>query len=149
MTPPSVEAVVAASYAAAGLDRDPARSWVRRARLSGLVPLVTVRTGRTTSWDDQEPDVGHGSTLEVRATWRLDRLAFDARELQVASIEAARRRERRRIATRVIRVYFTWLRATRAATRDARWTLHSLEAAAELDAITDGRFSRALDGNHD
>ena len=141
---PSVDEVVHAAYAASGLVTDPAKGWLRRARLSALVPWVSVRTGRDSSWTDRTPDIGHGTSYEVRMTWRLDRLAFDARELQVAGIEAARRRERRRLAARVIRVYFTWVRAHRATARDPRWGIHAAEAAAELDALTDGAFARSL-----
>jgi hypothetical protein len=140
---PSIGAVLSSAYAAAGLDRDPQDSWIRRARLAGLVPWVTVRTARDTSWQDEHAEVGHGTSLEVRATWRLDRLVFDSHELQVASIEAARRRERRRLATRVIRAYFTWRRAAGLASGagDERVAIRVAEAAAELDALTDGWFS--------
>lgn len=133
---PPVGEVLSAAYAAAGLDRAPSRGWVRRARLGGLVPLVSVRAGRNARWQDIDPDVGRGATVEVRATWRLDRLVFDGRELQVASIEAARRRERRALSGRVIRLYFAWRRGPRAE-----------EAAAELDALTDGWFSEHLAGH--
>ena len=141
-TPPAppIGEVLGAAYAAAGLDREPGRGLVRRARLSGLVPLLSVRTARTTSWRDGDLDVGHGSTMEVRATWRLDRLVFEGRELQVASLEAARRRERRGLASRVIRVYFLWRRAA----AHPRSRSRALEAQAELDALTDGWFSTAL-----
>ncbi|HEU4733922.1 MAG TPA: hypothetical protein VFT22_38790, partial [Kofleriaceae bacterium] len=73
---PAIAAVLSAAYAAAGLDRDPGGGWIRRARLGGLVPWLTVRTTRDTSWQDDQPEVGHGTTFEVRATWRLDRLVF-------------------------------------------------------------------------
>jgi len=127
---PRVAEVVAAAYRAAGLD-GALRGFARRARLGGLVPAVSVRTGRDASWHDEDPDVGRGTTLEVRATWRLDRLVFDGRELQVVALEAARRRERRRLATHVIRTYYVWKRSgSRAA-----------EAEAELEALTDGWFS--------
>jgi len=142
---PSVGAVLTAAYAAAGLDRDPGRSWIRRARVAGLVPWVTVRTVRDTSWQDDQSEVGHSTSLELRATWRLDRLLFDGRELQVAALEASRRRERRRLATRVIRAYFTWRRAAGNADRDDdRPAPRVAEAAAELDALTDGWFSGEL-----
>jgi hypothetical protein len=142
---PSIGAVLAAAYTTAGLDRDPGRGWIRRARLAGLVPWLTVRTARDTSWQDPQSEVGHSTALELRATWRLDRLLFDSRELQVAGLEAARRRERRRLANRVIRSYFTWRRA--AGTADAgddRTTPRVAEAIAELDALTDGWFSDEL-----
>jgi hypothetical protein len=143
---PSIGAVLSAAYAAAGLDRDPGGSWIRRARLAGLVPWVTVRTARDTSWQDQQSEVGHGTSLEVRATWRLDRLLFDSRELQVAAVESARRRERRRLATRIIRSYFTWRRAAGIAVDagDDRVSARVAEATAELDALTDGWFSEQL-----
>jgi hypothetical protein len=142
---PPIGAVLAAAYATAGLDHDPGGSWNRRARLAGLVPWVTVRTARDTSWQDQHTAVGHGTSLEVRATWRLDRLVFDSHELQVSSIGAARRRERQRLATRVIHSYFAWRRAAGAAgAGDDRVTSRLAEATAELDALTDGWFSEAI-----
>lgn len=141
---PGVGAVIAAAYAAAGLDHDPRDSWLRRARLTGLVPWVTVRTTRDTSWQDDSSDVGHSTSLELRATWRLDRLLFDGRELQVAAVEAARHRERRRLASRVIRAYFAWRRAARIATDDERVATRVAETVAELDALTDGWFSGQL-----
>jgi hypothetical protein len=143
---PPIGAVLSAAYTAAGLDRDPGRSWIRRARLGGLVPWVTVRGTRDTSWQDSQSEVGHGTSLEVRATWRFDRLVFDGRELQVAAIESARRRERRRLANRVIRSYFMWRRAAEAAlgAGDDRVATRVAEATAELDALTDGWFSDEL-----
>jgi len=143
---PSIGAVLSAAYAAAGLDHDPGRSWIARARIAGLVPWVTLRTTRDTSWQDDHSEVGHGASLELRATWRLDRLLFDARELQVAALESARRRERRRLAARVIRAYFTWRRAAEGANggADDRATTRLAEATAELDALTDGWFSDEL-----
>ncbi|MFN0250072.1 MAG: hypothetical protein ACKV2T_24525 [Kofleriaceae bacterium] len=80
-------------------------------------------------------------TVDVRATWRLDRLVFDGRELQVAALEGARRRERRRLAARVIQVYFVWKRAAGAAEIQPRASAIAEEAVAELDDLTDGWFS--------
>lgn len=141
---PPIGEVLAAAYATARLDGDPVRSWTRRARLGGLVPWVSVRTGRNTRWQVVDPDIDHGVTLEVRATWRLDRLVFDGRELQASTIGAARQRERRRLASRVIRIYFAWQRAAQAARLQPRWSSRADEAAAELDALTDGWFSDAV-----
>ncbi len=150
---PSIGEVLAATYAAAGLEHPLAPGLVRRARLGGLVPWLTVRTGRNISWQSDDPTIDKGMVLEVRATWRLDRLVFERRELQIASLEAARRRERRRLARRAIRAYFAWQRAASrvldpidaddpAATRAN--AIAADEAAAELDALTDGWFSSAL-----
>jgi hypothetical protein len=137
---PAISAVLVEAYAMAGLDRSPTRGLIRRARLGGLVPWITVRTGRDYSWQTSDPEVDNGMALEVRATWRLDRLVFDGRELQVAGIEAARRRERRDLSTRVIRVYFAWQRAA----AQPGGSLRAAEAAAELDALTGGYFSQQL-----
>jgi hypothetical protein len=83
---PTVGAVLGAAYAAAGLAHDPQDGWIRRARLAGLVPWLTVRTTHDTSWQDDSTAVGHSTGLEVRATWRLDRLVFDGKELQVSAL---------------------------------------------------------------
>jgi hypothetical protein len=141
---PPIAAVIAAGYAAAGLDRDPSHNWNTRARLAGLVPQVTVADGIDSSWHDIDPNIGRRQIFEVRATWRFDRLLFDTNELHVATIEASRRREKRRIASVVIRAYFTWRRAAAAATREPKWTSPAAEAAAQLDALTDGWFSAEL-----
>ncbi|MDQ3364193.1 MAG: hypothetical protein M3680_02025 [Myxococcota bacterium] len=141
---PAIGEVLAAAYAAGGLDHDPTRGWARRSRIAGLVPWVTVRGGWDTSWKEDRPDVGRSRTFEVRATWRLDRLLFDGRELQVTNVDAARRRERRRLGSRVIRAYFAWRRVAAAAVENPRWAGRAEEAAAELDVLTDGWFSEEL-----
>jgi hypothetical protein len=143
---PTVAETIAAAYRAAGLDRDLTRSLVRRARVAGVVPWLTVRVGRDANWQTDDPAIDRRMAFEVRATWRLDRLVFDGRELQVASIEAARRRERRVLASRVIRAYFSWRRATARAGGHVATRSQSLQAAAELDALTDGWFSETLGG---
>lgn len=134
---PSVGEVLAAAYATAGLDRNRVPGGLRRVRLSGLVPWVAVRTGRNASWQDLDPEVDRGTTIEVRATWRLDRLVFDGRELQVTAAEVSRRRERRTLASRAIQLYFAWRRVAHHPARAER-------SRAELDALTDGWFSERL-----
>jgi hypothetical protein len=138
---PPIASVLDAAYRTAGLDHDLGRGFARRARLAGLVPMLSVRHGRDTSWRDADPNVSRGMTIDVRATWRLDRLVFDGRELQVAALDGARRRERRRLAARVIQVYFAWKRAAGAAGIQSRATALAEEAAAELDDLTSGWFS--------
>ena len=139
---PPIAEVLEAAYVAAGLDRDPTKSWSRRARVAALIPWVSVRAGWDANWREDDPEVGRSRDFEVRATWRLDRLVFDGRELQVSSIDMARRRERRRLASRVIRTYFTWRKlAAAAATVQPRASTAAEAAAAELDALTDGWFS--------
>lgn len=141
---PAIGEVLEAAYQAAGLDRNPATGWSRRARLAGLVPWLSVRFGRNARWNDLEPEIDHNTTVDVRATWRLDRLVFDGRELQVSTIDTARRRERRRLASRVIRTYFAWRRLAAASIARPALGLRAEEAAAELDAVTDGWFGDEL-----
>jgi len=144
---PAVGEVLAAAYAAAGLDGRPAHGLLRRARLAGMVPWLSVRVGRDVSWQSDDPTVDRGMVFDVRATWRLDRLVFDGREIQIASFEAARRRERRGVGRVAIRAYFAWRRAAVRAADPIATTDDALaadEAAADLDALTDGWFSDAL-----
>jgi hypothetical protein len=141
---PPVARVIAAAEAAAGLDRDPGRGWVARARLAGLVPVVSVAEGNDATWHELDPNIGQKAFVEVRASWHLERLLFDPNELHVATIETSRRRERRRIANLVIRAYFAWRRASAAAIRHPRWATHAEQAAAELDALTNNWFTSAL-----
>ncbi|MGE5181030.1 MAG: hypothetical protein ACM31C_03165 [Acidobacteriota bacterium] len=145
---PTSGEVVAAAYRAAGLASDPAPAWRRRARLAGLVPTLNVRGGRDTAWRDvSDPTIAYVSVFSAGATWHLERLMFDPNELRISAIEAGRRRDRRRVAALAIRSYFAWLHARAAALRDARWAGHADEAAAELDALTDGWFSQAASRN--
>jgi hypothetical protein len=150
---PPVSAVVAAAYRAAGLAHDPTPSWRLRTRLAGLVPAVTVRDGRDAAWRDiSDPTIAYVSVFSVGAQWHLERLLFDPNELRISAIEAGRRRDRRRLSEAVIRTYYAWLRLRTAAAADSRWALRADEAAAELDALTDGWFSQNLpatpDGGH-
>jgi hypothetical protein len=136
-TLPPISAVVAAAYRASSLDSSPAAGWRWRARLAGLVPMLTVRDGRDATWRDiADPTIGYVSVFTVSATWKLDRLLFDTNELRISAIEAARRRERRHIAAETIRAYYTFARAG-----DPD---RGAEAAAVLDALTDGWFSDQL-----
>jgi hypothetical protein len=139
---PPVASVVAAAYRAAGLDGDPTPGWRRRARLAALVPRVGVRDGEDASWHDvSDPTIGYVSVFAVTATWQLDRLVYDRDELRITSIATARRRERRRLGMLVVHAYYGWLRARAAARGDPRLAVAADEAAAVLDAMTDGWFT--------
>jgi hypothetical protein len=80
----------------------------------------------------------------VSASWHLERLVFDPSEIHIATIDVVRRRDRRRIATLVIRTYFSWLQLRAAALHDPKWSVRLAEAAAELDALTDGWFNKTV-----
>jgi hypothetical protein len=142
---PPIGEVVAAAYRAAALAGDPAPSWRTRSRLSALVPNVSARAGQNQAWREvSDPTISHGVAFDVRASWRLDKLLFDPNETRIAMLDVARRRERRRLAAHVIRVYFDWVAARAATLRDARAILDVAEKTAELDALTGGWFSQSL-----
>ena len=87
--------------------------------------------------------------FDVRAAWHLDRLVFDPTELRISAHDIARRRDRRRLATHAIHVYFDWVAAKLElidgdAEYDLRAILDADEKRAELDALTGGWFSEAL-----
>jgi len=131
--PPDVREVIAAATRAAGLAGDPARGWRRRARLSALVPSLSVRGGRDDTWRDvADPTLGHSLTFGVTATWRLDHLVFEPTELRIASLDVLRQRERRRLTWYVISLYRAWRRTG------------NDDLAAQLDVVTDGWFSNRL-----
>jgi hypothetical protein len=139
---PSVRVAIAAAYRAAGLADDPAPTFARRSRMAALVPWIAVRVGQDDTWQDVvDPTVGHLFVYELRATWHFDRLAFDANEMRAHTLELARRRERRRVAMLVTRTYYTWLRARAAAVRTPAWALRAEQAAADLEAMTDGGWT--------
>ena len=79
--------------------------------------------------------------IAVTATWQLDRLVYDRDELRITAIATARRRDRRRLGMLVVHAYYDWLRARAAARDDPRLAVAADEAAAVLDAMTDGWFT--------
>jgi hypothetical protein len=137
---PPVREVVAAAIRHAGLGGDPAAGLRRRARWAGLVPWISVRAGRNLDWSDEDPVVvDHGEVLEVRATWRLDRLVFDTSESRAVALEAGRTRARRELTREVIHLYF---RRQRLRADPAADPLELEEVTAVLDELTGGRLTR-------
>lgn len=155
-TAPPLTAIIAAVDRTAGLatSDDPGPSWRRRSRWSALIPWVSIRGGNSESWRDindpalsaisAPPTLSHALSWDVRAGWRLEDLVYDPNEPRFEAFELARKRNRRLLAAVTSRAYFTWVRASVAADRDPRWRLRAAEAAAQLDALTEGWFSRQL-----
>jgi len=141
LTAPSVHVAIEAAYRVAGLAADPAPGFARRSRLAALVPWIGVQVGQDDTWSEViDPTVGHMFVYSLHATWHFDRLVFDANEMRASAMELARRRDRRRLALIVSRTYFTWLRASAASDRVAGWSVRAAQAAAELEALTDGAW---------
>jgi hypothetical protein len=141
---PPVRAVVAAAIRHAGLAGDPGRALRRRARWAGVVPWISVRAARDLGWTDTTSasassitgiDVDHGEVIEVRATWRLDRLVFDTNETRALGLDASRSRARRELAREVIHLYY---RRQRLAADPAADPLELAEVTALLDELTGG-----------
>ena len=119
----------------------------RRARLAGLVPDVSVRAARGWSWDDPwtgaraaDDAIARRDTVDVRLTWRLDRLIFDPIEPAVAVGERNAARARLEVEDEVVSRYFRWRRAELDAAELAgpREQLAAEEAFAALDGLTGG-----------
>jgi hypothetical protein len=108
------------------------------------VPWVSARAARDLGWTDTTSaspssttgiDVDHGEVLEIRATWRLDRLVFDSSETRALGLDAARSRARRELAREVIHLYY---RRQRLAADPAADPLELAEVTALLDELTGG-----------
>jgi len=143
--PIAVGEVARAAVRAAGLVDDPAPGWRYRARLAGLVPIVSARFGHNLSWKEvDDPTLANTNMFDVRATWQLERVMFDPNELRIEGMDVSRRREKRKVEELAIHGYYAWLGAQQFATRSARWQMRADELAADLDALTEGWFSETL-----
>lgn len=158
---------VAAAWRTSGLGVDDARldSLATRSRTSALLPETRVRAMHL--WDDAAhattlattndtsyyDAIGANLVLEVRLTWRLDRLLYASDEPTLERVRLERQDARMRIATRTLEALFAWQRAAiegdRAAPgsrEEAESQLRAVEAEATLDVLTGGWFeSHRLD----
>ena len=160
---PTLEQTRRAALRYAGLAERSETSWSQRARLSALLPVLTVEIDRGT---EQDRDLSRSSTgterldlgsdrevsVEARAVWNLDRLVFSDLELRAHKAARARHGERAQLLTRVTALYFQrrkmqiatlWAPAGAPGKR-ALERLAIAELTAQLDALTGGYFSRAL-----
>jgi hypothetical protein len=153
---------VNAALVASGLGTDDLRidSLIGRARASALLPETRMRAMRL--WQDADHTtavaasdtanfydaVGANMVLELRLTWRLDRLLYAGDESTLERVRLERLDARTRIATRTLEVLFTWEKAVLDG-RDAQSgsaeeraaTLRAAEARATLDVLTAGWFT--------
>jgi len=152
---------VAAALRAAGLGVDDARldALVERARASAWLPETRMRAMRL--WSDADHTttlattdtasfydaVGANLVLELRLTWRLDRLVYAGDEPTMERVRLERQDARGRLAQRTLEVLFAWERArveeaaALAGSRDElEARLHVAETEAALDVLTGGWF---------
>lgn len=160
---------VRAACKTAKLDDADARldSLSTRAKVSALLPELRLRATRAideteslapTEYDPARRTASGSATtwLEARATFRLDRLVFADDELAVERQRMARAAERTRLVTRVLELLDAWQRARfieddpeAKVEAKARASLAEAAAEASLDVLTDGWFSRAIEGDDD
>jgi hypothetical protein len=153
---------VAAALRTSGLGVDDTRidDLLSRARASAWLPETRMRAMRL--WQDTNNTtvaattdtasfydaLGANLVLELRLTWRLDRLLFAGDEPTLERVRLERLDARTRLATRTLEVLFTWERASldaRSAAAGSREqadaSLRAAEARATLDVLTGGWFS--------
>lgn len=158
---------VAAALRTSGLGVDDAKldALVERARSSAWLPETRMRAMRL--WTDADHTttvastdtaslyeaVGANLMLELRLTWRFDRLLYAGDEPTLERVRLERQDARSRLATRVLEVLFAWERAQVAAAGAAAGSpeqvearLRVAEAQATLDVLTGGWFSRRSEG---
>jgi hypothetical protein len=148
----------------ADLQALPARldSLERRSRSSALLPELRLRGARGTDESLRlTPTVtdpykytqagGVDYMLEVRLTWRFDRLVFSSAELGVERLRGQIWHAREAVIERTVKALIAWQKATlvlrdSAADEEARFAawLTQMEARARLDAMTDGWFSKRV-----
>jgi hypothetical protein len=157
---------VAAALRASGLGVDDSRldALVTRARESAWFPEARMRAMRL--WSDADhvttlsttdtPNfydaVGANLVLELRLTWRLDRLLYSGEESAMERVRLERQDARARLATHVLEVLFAWQRAVIAEIEAIAGTREETEARlriaeteATLDVLTAGWFSHRND----
>jgi len=116
-TRPGIAEVQEAALRRATLAPRTAQRWLRRVRAAALLPTVQagldVRSDQ--GWqldqaagdgDELSRDLGAGRALQVRASWDLDRLIFNADELRAARAALDLADVRERLLVRVTQLYF-------------------------------------------
>ena len=106
---------------------------------------TTLATTDDTSYYDA---IGANLVLELRLTWRLDRLLYAGDEPTLERVRLERQDARTRVATRTLEALFAWQRAgdrgggaPPGSPEKAEAQLRGAEAEATLDVLTGGWFS--------
>jgi hypothetical protein len=162
VAPALARACVAAAWRASGLGSDDERidSIVARSRTSALLPDARIRAMRlltdtsrtttlaTTDGTNYYDALGANLVLELRLTWRLDRLVFAGDEPTLERLRIERRDARTHLATRTLEVLFAWQRAAITLRQAVVGSSEQIEAQlrmgeteATLDVLTGGWFS--------
>lgn len=161
-TRPSVAEVQDAALRRGTLSPKTARGWLRRARAAAILPGITGEYGLRSDqgWqldqaagngDELSQDLGAGRIIQVRASWDLDRLIFNADELRAAraSLDLAELRER--LLVRVTQLYFErqqlLLEIASLPARDGHEAIGRHVRLAEIEAVLTGLTGLRLPRN--
>ncbi len=116
-TRPNIAEVQEAALRRATLSPKTARGWLRRARAAAILPGITGEYGLRSDqgWqldqaagdgDELSQDLGAGRVVQLRVSWDLDRLIFNADELRAARAMLDLAELRERLLVRVTQLYF-------------------------------------------
>jgi len=156
---PGVAEVQAAALRRATLAPKTAQRWLRRARAAAILPTVTGEVGMRTDqgWqldqaagdgDELSQDLGAGRVMQVRASWDLDRLIFNADELRAARAALDLADVRERLLVRVTQLYFErqqlLLEIATLPARDGHEAIGRHVRLAEVEAVLTGLTGLAL-----
>lgn len=156
---PGVAEVQAAALRRATLAPKTAQRWLRRARAAAILPTVTGEVGMRTDqgWkldqaagdgDELSQDLGAGRAMQVRASWDLDRLIFNADELRAARAALDLADVRERLLVRVTQLYFErqqlLLEIAILPARDGHEAIGRHVRLAEVEAVLTGLTGLAL-----
>jgi hypothetical protein len=163
VAPSLARACVAAALRASGLGTDDSHldALVARARASAWLPEARMRVQRlitdaarattlaTTDGTSYYQTVGAHLMLELRLTWRFDRLLYAGDEPSFERARLERQEARSRLAGRTLEMLFTWQRAVidaqgavAGSDQELQAWVRASEAQASLDVLTAGWFSR-------
>jgi hypothetical protein len=163
VAPSLARACVAAALRASGLGVDDSLidALLSRARESAWLPETRMRAMRlvadssrattlaTTDGTSYYDTLGTHLVLELRLTWRFDRLVYAGDEPAIERARLERQAARARLTERTLEVLFAWQRALveqeglpAGSEQESEERLRAAEARATLDVLTDGWFSR-------
>ncbi|HXN30401.1 MAG TPA: hypothetical protein VN894_01010 [Polyangiaceae bacterium] len=163
LAPSLARACVAAALRASGLGVDDSKidSLIARSRASAWLPETRMRAMRlmtdaahattlaTTDGTTYYDAVGANLVLELRLTWRFDRLLFAGDEPALERTRLEREDARSRLSGRTLEALFAWQRAAvegqaapDGSPEEVQARLRESEALATLDVLTNGWFSR-------
>jgi hypothetical protein len=162
ISPTMARECVRAALHAARLDTDEERmdALAAKARASAWLPETRMRAMRlidttlrttaltTTDGVNYYDTAGANLVLEVRLTWRLDRILYSGDEPTLERLRLEREQARSHVATRAVEALFAWQRAEAdheqanpGSREEVEARLRVVEARTVLDVMTDGWFT--------